>query len=151
MVSKFWVTIGLHSKQPVTRIPQTRDDVPASIKAAINRSSKDWQARIMPANVPDSLGCSDKIDQYYVPRPESGEQLHRCHGAASGSEHRVNEDDLKRAKIPGQTLVIGGCAEGSFFALQADEADPRVRNQLQNGIQHAEPGPQNWYENNFPL
>ena len=40
-------------------------------------------------------------------------------------------------------------AQGGFLALEADEADARVRDELQNGIQHSQSGAQDGHEDNF--
>ena len=40
-------------------------------------------------------------------------------------------------------------AQGGFLAFEADEADARVRDELQDGIQHAEAGAQHGHEDDF--
>ena len=49
----------------------------------------------------------------------------------------------------GETLIIKQGAQGSLFAFQADEADARMRKQLQNGIQHSQPGAQDRHQDHF--
>src|SRR5579859_6384742 len=128
----------LNAKQAITGVTQTGNDVSVPIQLAVNGRSEDRQIGKMSMHHADAFGGGDEIDEAHVFGAKFGQKLHGRHGAAAGSQHGVDQNDLKLRQVAREALVIEEGTQTFFLALQADEADARMGNQLQDGVHHAQ-------------
>ena len=99
----------------------------------------------------DSFRRGHEVDKPHVFRAQFCQQIHRRNRAAARRQHRVNQDDFKIGQVARQAFMIKQRAQTFFLALQADESHPRVRDQLQNGIEHPKSRAQDRHQDHFAL
>ena len=68
------------------------------------------------------------------------------HGAAAGRQHRVDDEHVRVVQPRRQALVVLEGLVRLLVAIEAEMADARVREQAQEGLDHAEPGAQHRHD-----
>src|SRR5262249_55069820 len=131
------------AEQPVTCITKARQYVAFVVELLVNGGGEDRQARIMFAYAADTFGRRNEANQADVSGTEVGKKVHCGDRTAAGGQHRVDEDDLILFEIRWEAFMVEHRPQCGLFPTEADKPDPRVGNQLENGIQHAETGSQN--------
>ncbi len=126
----------LCSKQPIARISETGHDIAAFVQSFVNSGGKNRDRRVFSADGADALRRGNQIYQADIARFLLGQQIQGSHRAASGREHRINQDDFEVSQIFRKTLVVKLRLQCCFLSSQPNKTDTGVRNQLQNGIQH---------------
>ena len=70
----------------------------------------------------------------------------RVRGRAAGREHRIEHEHAAARQPVRQLEVVGHGPQRLLVAADADEADGRVRQQLERRVEHAEPGAQHRHD-----
>jgi hypothetical protein len=65
---------------------------------------------------------------------------------AARGQHRVQHEHRQAGQVGGQGLQVGARGEGLLVPGEADEAHRRLRQQGQRRVRHAQPGPQDRYQ-----
>ena len=94
----------------------------------------------------DALGRSEQADRGDILRPAVDEELDRRRERPTGGEHRVDREALPVAEVIGQALGVGRRLERGLVADHAEEAHLCGRQQLDQPLQHPEPGTQNGHD-----
>ena len=98
------------------------------------------RSRAMPS------GAAIKRRERDVARARLTADADRVRGRAAGREHRVEHQHAAAGQPVGQLEVVRHGPQRLLVALDADEADGRVRHQLERGVEHAEPGAQDGHD-----
>src|ERR1041385_7263481 len=96
----------LNPEQPIAGVAESGHDEAPLVERAVDGRGEDGQAGVMRVHVADSFGCGHQVDQSNPLGAAFAQEVERRHRAAPGGEHRVDEQDFKRAEIFGQAFVI---------------------------------------------
>ena len=105
----------------------------------------------MGAHAPNALRRGDQVDYAHMPGSQLGQQIQGGHGAAPGGQHGFDQDYLKGFQVRRQALMVGSRPQCGLLPFQPDKAHARVRDELENRIQHPQPGPQNRHQHHLAL
>ena len=94
------------TKRSVYGVAEARDDEPFGIKVSIDGSSKNGNIGMVRAEIPDTLRRGEQVDHARPAGAAFTQEIHRGHGAAAGSQHRINEDDFMPTEVCRQALVV---------------------------------------------
>src|ERR1035437_9532184 len=85
-------------KEPVAGIAQAGENVAFIVQCLVNGGSKDRQLRIASVTPANAFGRGDEVHHSHMLHSQLYQQIHGSDGAASGGQHWVNQDDLKRGQ-----------------------------------------------------
>ena len=130
------------SEDAVARVAETGDDVMVRIEALVPCCGEDGHVGVLLLDLRDAFGRGDEVEEDDAAVAELLELRERVARAAAGREHRVDDD--------GDLVVLGGwdfrvVGDGlgrGLVALHAEDADLRVGEDVEHGVEHAHAGAQ---------
>ena len=84
----------------------------------------------------DALGRRDQRDQAHRGRARPLDGLDRRRRRVSGREHRVEQDHVALGDVVRELDVVLDGLERLLVAVEADEPDPRARDEGEHAVEH---------------
>ena len=132
--------------QSIAEIAETRHDVLLRVQLPIDDGRVDDDVRMLPLDERHAFGRGDDADDPDARAPARASRSSAATAlppvASIGSIISTSLSSQPRRQL---RIVLRGDGR-HLVALQADVADPRGRHQLENGVEHAEPGAQHWHD-----
>lgn len=128
------------SEEAVAGIAETREDVAIGVELPIKGSSVHRNIRVGGREGGHPFRDGDQADQRDFLRAGPLELGGRLDSRSTSGQHRIEEEKSVLLHRSRHLEVIGDRLERVMIAKEADVADPRVRDQLDHGLDHAEPG-----------
>ena len=97
----------------------------------------------------DALRRCDEAHEDDVLRALLLEQRKCCRRAAARGEHRVDDDERALGDIARQLAVVLDWLQRLRIAVHADVANAGRRNHVDDAVEHAEAGAQDWHDADF--
>src|SRR3972149_6749197 len=136
---------GLRPEEAVAEISEPGQDVLVLVEAAVESGRVHLGLGVGLLQEGDAFRGGDDAEQPDVPSAQLAQPLDRHRRGAAGGEHRIQQIDDRVLKVFGHTLVVAARDRRLLVALEAEVADLRARNELEESIEHAKAGAQHWY------
>src|SRR5438445_736404 len=133
-------------EQPVSRIPQPRQNVAVRVQLAVKRRGEDRDVGVRLEHAAHALGGGDEAEEPDALRAGVLERAHGVHGGAAGREHRIEHEEVARVAPFGNLEVVIDGLERVVLAVDPDVPDARRRNELGDPFHHPEAGPQDRHQ-----
>ena len=126
------------AEDAVARVAETGDDVALLIEMVVDGGDVDGHVRMLLVHEADALRRRDEAHERDGLRALFLEQRERRRRAAARREHRIDDDEHALGDIARQLAVILDGLERLRIAVEADVADARRRDHVDDAAEHAE-------------
>ena len=129
------------SVEAIAEVAQPRNDVGVRVQFSIDRRREDVDVGMLPLQRLDSFRCRNDRDHADPGGSGALHLLQRGPRGATGRQHRVQHESAGVLE-PRQLGVVLGGLEGRLVPLQPEVPDPDLGEQVDHGVQHPQPRPQ---------
>ena len=134
-------TTLLRPEDTVAGIAKAREDVFLFIQLTVEGGGIDRNVRMRLVHDLDTFRGSDETHEFDILDAFFFHHVDGCDGAASGSEHRIDEDEVTIFHIRELAIVFDRLG-GDRIAVETDDADAGRRHEFGEAFHHAEAGAQ---------
>ena len=135
------------AEQAVACIAKSGKDVAGRVQFAIDRCRDDGYVGVRSAEAADSFGRGDEAKERDARRADLFEARNRGDRAATGGEHRIEQEELTLGCIGRNLEVVVDRLQCGVIPIEPDVPDARRREQAKDAFDHSETGPEDGHQN----